>query len=389
MDAPLIEHIVTERGLLVLESEWRRLEPQMTQLPFVSFDWLIPWWKHLSVNKWLVRDELFVTTFRSREGTLLGIAPLMITHRPGFGPFQFRQLQFLGADPNLTEIRCIAAAPENTVMLYSALLDHLRELPKKWDSFNLSGLPENTPQLEARINDAYRTNYWTHNTVNPILQLKGTWEEFKAGLPRNIKESIRKCYNAPKRDGLTFEFQVASERRDVKSALGSFFELHRARANMDGSVMHRDNFSAARNQKFLLEVCDRFANRDALRIFQILHKDRVIATRIGFVLGDSLYLYYSGYDPEYKDYSVMTTVVVEAMKYAIAQGFRTVNLSTGRDVSKTRWAPTEVQYREVEFASPSPLHVLKHRGYRAVLRYMRQQRASNTWVSRTFSRGAG
>ena len=225
--------------------------------------------------------------------------------------------------------------------------------------------------------------------ASPILQLKGTWEEFKAGLPRNIKESIRKCYNAPKRDGLTFEFNVASQQGDVKPALSAFFELHRARAKMPGSVMHRDNFSLPRNQQFLLEVCERFARRDALRIFQIRHKDRVIATRIGFILGDSLYLYYSGYDPEYKDYSVMTTVVVEAMKYAIAQGFRTLNLSTGRDVSKTRWAPTEVQYREVEFSSPSMMHSLKHRGYRAILQYMRQQRASNSWVSRTFSRGAG
>jgi CelD/BcsL family acetyltransferase involved in cellulose biosynthesis len=66
--------------------------------------------------------------------------------------------------------------------------------------------------------------------------------------------------------------------------------------------------------------------------------------RIGFVVGDSLYLYYSGYDPEWSRYSVMTTTVAEAIKYAIAHRLKTVNLSSGNDVSKTRWGPRELQY---------------------------------------------
>jgi hypothetical protein len=62
-----------------------------------------------------------------------------------------------------------------------------------------------------------------------------------------------------------------------------------------------------------------------------------VAARIGFVIGDSLYLYYSGFDPAWGKYSVMTTTVAEAIKYAIDQGLATVNLSPGTDVSKTRW----------------------------------------------------
>jgi hypothetical protein len=73
-------------------------------------------------------------------------------------------------------------------------------------------------------------------------------------------------------------------------------------------------------------------------------------------------------------------------RYAIANGFRTLNLSTGRDLSKTRWAPGEVVYRSVEFSSPTRIDMLKHRGYRAFFNYV-QQRSPHGWVSRTFSRG--
>jgi CelD/BcsL family acetyltransferase involved in cellulose biosynthesis len=71
------------------------------------------------------------------------------------------------------------------------------------------------------------------------------------------------------------------------------------------------------------------------------------------VIGGSLYLYYSGYDQAFAQYSVMTTTVAEAIKYAIAQGMKAVNLSTGNDVSKARWNPVEVAMRQALLVSPS------------------------------------
>src|SRR5882724_5141044 len=95
-----VDTLVTEDALLSLEPEWRRLESRMIQLPFVSFDWVISWWRHFRSRGRIVRDDLFVCTFRTPAGELLGVAPLMVTERPGIGPLRFRQLQFFGADPN-------------------------------------------------------------------------------------------------------------------------------------------------------------------------------------------------------------------------------------------------------------------------------------------------
>jgi hypothetical protein len=61
-------------------------------------------------------------------------------------------------------------------------------------------------------------------------------------------------------------------------------------------------------------------------------------------VGDSIYLYYSGFDPTWARHSVMTTTVAETFKYAIEHGFRTVNLSIGREQSKLRWRPRLVEF---------------------------------------------
>ena len=38
----------------------------------------------------------------------------------------------------------------------------------------------------------------------------------------------------------------------------------------------------------------------------------------------------------------MTTALAEIIKFAIAKGIRTINLSPGTDVGKTRWGPRAV-----------------------------------------------
>ena len=76
-----------------------------------------------------------------------------------------------------------------------------------------------------------------------------------------------------------------------------------------------------------------------LRLFQIRVGGRIVAVRIGFALGDQLYLYFSGYDPDYGPYSIMTTLMAETLQWAHGNGVALVNLSSGVDRSKTRFRP--------------------------------------------------
>ena len=132
----------------------------------------------------------------------------------------------------------------------------------------------------------------------------------------------------------------------MAAGLEPFFRLHRSRAEKEGTITHKNVFESPEAEHFLVEVSERLARRGMTRIFQLKIAGEVVATRIGYVMGKSIYLYYSGYDPKWGPYSIMTTVVAEALKWAMANGLTEANLSTGNDVSKTRWGPREVVYRE-------------------------------------------
>ncbi|MES1196268.1 MAG: GNAT family N-acetyltransferase [Steroidobacter sp.] len=357
-----IESVETLAQFEALEAEWRSLELRALPVPFVCFDWNMAWWKHLRSQRKSVSDSLHVVTFRTTAGALCGIAPLMMTNRPARGPFRFAQLQFFGADQNITEIRTLVATPDNMAVYILELSRYLKSRVG-WDWTKLTGVPAATVSRQS-LHGEYPQLRWTRELLNFYLVLKPTWEEFRSGLSRNIKESLRKCYNSPKRDGLQFDFHVLSALGDVKPALQEFLRLHSMRSQLTDTVAHPNVFAEPNAQSFLIDVCERFASRNALRIFQLRSGEQVIATRIGFVCGDSVYFYYSGYDTQFSKYSVMTTTVAEAIKYCIESGFKTINLSTGRDVSKERWGPAETLYLEAEFVAPRAAPKLKYPLYR-------------------------
>jgi CelD/BcsL family acetyltransferase involved in cellulose biosynthesis len=347
-----VETVVKAEALTALEADWRALETRCRiGLPFQTWCWNEAWWRHFAEGRLAVRDRLRVLTARTADGELVGVAPMMLSHRPGVGPLCVRTLGHLGADPNITELRVPLCDPAHEGPAYVAFLDHLRGRADEWDWTLWSGLRTGS-EPEQLVAAAPGVSFG-RDIPNYLLELPATWDELKASRPRNLKESLRKCYNSLKRDNHAFALEVATTPTEVRAALGRFLELHVMRSQLKEAVRHPNVFASPNARAFLLEVCEHCAALDQARIFQLRIDGTIVAIRIAFALGDTLYLYYSGYDPAWGKYSVMTTTVAEALKFAIEHGFRWANLSTGNDVSKTRWAPKEVVYREALQLSPS------------------------------------
>ena len=345
-----------------LREEWDRLDATTSpRLPFTSPLWNSLWWHHFRENRTFVRDSLRLYAIRDFQGRLRGVAPMMLTERPAVGPLRARMLQFLGADPNVTEIRGVVCAPEDQPDVVEALMGHIESHATEWDWLFVGGI------LQA--GDAYRVLNerqgvkWGREVPDFFLAMPDDWEAFKGTLSRNIKESLRKCYNSLKRDNLEFTFEVLTKPEQMDAGLDHFLRLHSARAAATDTIAHKDVFESGPARAFVRDYLRQAAAEDKVRIFQLVITGKVVATRIGFVVGDALYLYFSGFDPEWGKYSVMTTTVAEALKFAITHKFATVNLSPGNDVSKTRWGPRELMLREAVIPSPSVIGPLVYRAY--------------------------
>lgn len=348
----LIERLSGVEALADVTVEWESLDAQIfPRTPFTSPLWIGLWWHHLRRQRLMLRDEFFCHTVRDANSCLIAIVPLMMTLIPGFGPLRMRVVQFLGADPSITELRGVICRPEHQDKVIQALLPYFRQRHAEWDLFKWSGIRDDAwacNTLQSRddfIADRELPDY--------VLELPDSWVKLRSCISANMRKNVRKAYEFLERDGYSFVFRAVERPKDVQATLDRFFTLHAARAGVTDMINHPNKFAQPRNRAFLTDYVHRMAERGHLRIFELEIGGTVIASRLAFVFGRELYLYFSGYDPSWRKYSVMTLLVTEIIKWAIEHGLQHINLSTGKDQSKQRWKPSEIVFRDAVLISPS------------------------------------
>ena len=347
-----VECLTTAAEVDGLAPEWQALFDRVDDaLPFAAYEWTAAWWAHLRSDSRGRRDALRLFVLRDGGGELFAVAPMMLTTWRVAGVPVVTVLQFIGTDPNITELRGMLVAPAREAEAVAALAAHVAHLRGfSWVQWcGLRQASDAVTPLQSHGDAVVNKELSTF-----LLDMGESWDDFRKALPRNIRESLRKCYNSIARDGHEWSLRVAETPADVALGVERLVDLHGKRAALDDTVRHRDCFDTPSARAFLGEVAGRFAARGMVRLFQIEVAGEVVSARLGFLFGTRLYLYYSGFDPAWGRYSVMTTAVAEALKYATTHGVRSVNLSTGADESKLRWRPRPVRYVDAVVLRPGP-----------------------------------
>jgi CelD/BcsL family acetyltransferase involved in cellulose biosynthesis len=296
----------------------------------------------------MFHDEFFCHIVRDDAGRLVAVAPLMRTSAPGIGPPLLRMLQFFGVDPALTEIRGVICTPEDQVPVIQALIQHFSVRRHEWDVFRWAGLRQ--PFDAYCAPQAFMAR---ESLPDFVLDLPKSWNELRLNVSSNMRKNLRKCYEVLDRDGFTIGLRMTQRPDGVEAATERFLTLHAARADAVGMISHPDKFGRTRERGFLADYLRGAADRGELRIFELEIGGVVVASRVAFLIGYDLYLYFAGYDPAWKKYSVMTVLMTEVLKWSLAHGVERVNLSTGRDQSKERWKPREVLFGSAVQISPT------------------------------------
>jgi CelD/BcsL family acetyltransferase involved in cellulose biosynthesis len=195
--------------------------------------------------------------------------------------------------------------------------------------------------------------------------LPASWEAMLARVTAKMRRNMRTRADALKRDGFQSALTVVDGSDDIQAAIDRFLALHAARSTAADMIHHPRRFAKSRERAFLVEYLHRMAERGQLRIFELEINGTVVATRLAFLIGTQLYLFYSGYDPEWRKYGIMTFLVAEIIKWAIDHRLTCVNLSFGNDQSKLRWKPTEIIYRDCMQMAPTARGKFVFKGFQA------------------------
>jgi CelD/BcsL family acetyltransferase involved in cellulose biosynthesis len=334
-------------AFLRLEPEWRALvDRARTTNPFLSWEWVSEWGRSFWGGRLVTvvveasSGPVAIAPFHEYQG--LPAPGLRAPSLELMGPRRRRYRQMFELAEALVD-------PEHAVPALAMVVDRLcAEERWSWIEVGAWGAGSGWWQEAIGAADGRVTAALEGRRDVLVMDLGGTWEELHSQLRRNVKESIRRAYNAPARDHLRLAY---SEHRGVAGldpVLDDLFALHSARARAARGIPHPDYFSDPAVRAFVRRVAHRLAAAGRLSLGVVELDGRRVAVRFQMEMGGVLYLYHSGFDPDLWRYSVATLATVEAIKAAIGRGLHGVNFSLGADQAKARWNVRSVPFERVQ-----------------------------------------
>lgn len=330
--------------LAELRKEWATLHwDSAPGSPFEHPAWAETWAKHNVAQGDL---ECVAVHDNSLECSLIGFAPLY-RRRRGPALLGATSIQPLGTGRNqaLTEVVQVLALPNRTDEVLRAVVRHLETLDD-WNWAQLSLGPAQGWVIPQWLEDPAGATI-RHTKTRPCVvfdNLPTDTEALRSRLKRNVREAVRRSRNRSAKLG-GMSFRCASDAAEIQAAVPQLTRLHQMRSQMVGKVEHADILCGTESA-FLADAVQSLGEQGLARVYLAEHGGKAVAAQLVLSDAHTDYLSVSGLDPRYWDLSLNTMLIHNALTEAVALGRRSLNLSTGPSISKSRWSSTVLAYND-------------------------------------------
>jgi len=282
--------------------------------------WLKTWWQEFGSG-----NELFLSAVRQGE-KIIGIAPLLVKEG---------KASIIGSD-DLCDYHDFIIAPEREKDFFGVLLDDLKQ--KGVGHLDLGPVRPDSTVLTHLAGIAQNRGYevlYHPEDVSVELDLPATWEEYLAILSakqrHEVRRKLRRLWEAGKID-----YHFVKNSAAVHDAMSVFLKM------FSESRQDKATFLTARMESFFRSLAEAMAEIGLLRL-GILELDMLPAAMIMcFDYNDCIYLYNSGYEPQYNSLSVGLLSKVLCIKESIQEGKKRFDFLKGDETYKYHLGGREV-----------------------------------------------
>jgi len=288
------------------------LARQTERCVFVHPVWLRTWLSEFGEG----HEAVFLDV---SNDSLRGVSPLMRSED---------RLTFIG-DPSICDFMDFLVAPEHAEAAYGDLWKRIVE--EDWSLLDLWGLKENCATraaISALARQAGLAVEEELEAVAPRVALPDSWDAYIASLGKKDRHELRRKMRRLLDGGANVEMTVLSDQGEVAHSMDLFFELH------TGSRQDKLEFMTPQMASFFRRMTSAMAGEGLVRLF-VLNLDRKpVASVLCFDAGSELYMYNSGYDPEFSSLSVGLVSKALCLRWAIDNGKKGVDFLRGNEPYK-------------------------------------------------------
>lgn len=282
--------------------------------PFVLPPWLNVWWE-------VFGGRMTPLLCSIRQGdSLLGIAPLM---RQG------ESATFVGS-PDVCDYLDFLVVPGQEPKFFRALIEHLRQLGIR--RLDLGAVRRDSTVLNSLLPVVHSLGCQAsceQVDVSLELDLPETWELFLAGLTGKERHEVRRKIRRLE-DSARVRCRVVEGPQEIRNGMEIFLGL------MKLSRPEKAAFLTERMSVFFRTLAEALAEVSVLKLFFLDLDDKPAAASLCFDYHDTVYLYNSGYDPQFRWLSAGLLNKVFSIQESIERGRKKYDFLKGAETYKHR-----------------------------------------------------
>jgi CelD/BcsL family acetyltransferase involved in cellulose biosynthesis len=313
-----------------MSEQWNELLTycSASHVPFLRFEYLNSWWEHLGGGEW-TNGELLITCARRENGELVGIAPLFYTHNLTGDP----ALMLIGSI-EISDYLDFIVRKEDIDEFTLELLKYLDNLhDPEWRFLDLYNLPESSPTVQALKTAANKLNWGYHEKrlqPCPYIPLKGDWEAYLLGIDKKQRHEIRRKIRRAEESETPVRWYIVEEAETLDQEISDFLALM-------GKDPNKARFLVETMQKQMRSIIHAAFEAGWLQLAFLTIGDQKAACYLNFDFAGYIWVYNSGLDNQFRDFSPGWVLLGYLLQWAIDNNRPVFDLMRGSEDYKYRF----------------------------------------------------
>jgi CelD/BcsL family acetyltransferase involved in cellulose biosynthesis len=316
-----MSYAVTEESLDNLSAYWSD-SGQSLDWPsvFVLPAWLKVWWQVFGEG-----SELFVRAVQRGE-KIIGIAPLRVKEKTA---------RFIGST-DVCDYQDFIIAAGLEADFFNSLLDDLKQNGIR--HLDLGHVRPDSTVFAHLVPLARKLDYEVLSAQEEVsleVDLPPTWDDYLALLSAKQRHEVRRKLRRLAEAG-EIDFHFGNDGPAVHETMNTFFKM------FVESRQDKADFLTERMESFFRRLAAATGEIGLLRLGVLGLDDKAVASIMCFDYNSCVYLYNSGYDPNYVSLSAGLLSKVMAIQDSIAKGRKRFDFLKGAEMYKYHLGGKEV-----------------------------------------------
>jgi len=320
----------TFEELASLQDDWNHLlQKSASHVPFLTYEYLQAWWETRGGGEWPENSELILIA-AFRDEALVGVAPLFHTENILGKP----ALMFIGAI-EVSDFLDFILPPEDLPEFIHGLLAFLLNddsIPH-WELLDLYNILEESPTLDILQAEAEKRG-WEHKQIHlqpsPNIPLPGDFDTYLANIDKKQRHEIRRKLRNVEQSLAEGSLYITQDPDRLKADVDAFITM------MAQDPNKHEFLTDAMREHLRLTAQTTFDQGWLHLAFFTLDGDKA-AGNMSFNFNNRLWLYNSGWEWEYREYSPGWVLLAYLIEWACNNGIEELDFMRGDESYKYRF----------------------------------------------------